>query len=140
MTARRRTVLLGAAGAVTALLLGGCTTFQDVFQTGEREFTFETAAEAEASDESFRFQGFLPDDATDIRLVTQLDDDETVMRWNSPTVFSSEHCDKGTVASSPGVDPEWLPASLPDEGSICGSWTVVRDGDTQYAWNQAKDT
>lgn len=135
MVIRRRTAQLSTAGAAAALLLSGCTVFQDTFQVGEREFSFDTAAEAKASKESFRFQGFLPDDATDIRLVAQLDNDEVVFRWTSPTTFTSEHCAEGEVSTEARIDAEWLPESLPDEGHICGTWTVVRSGDVQYAWN-----
>lgn len=135
MATRRRTVQLSAAGAAAALLLGGCTVFQDTFQVGEREFSFDTAAEAKESKESFRFQGFLPDDAADIRLVAQLDGDESVFRWTSPTTFTSEHCTADEVSTEPRIDTEWLPEALPDEGHNCGTWTVVRSGDMQYAWN-----
>lgn len=135
VTASRRTALLGGAGAATALLLSGCGAFQDVFQVGEREYTFATAAEANASEDAFRFQGFLPEDATDIRLVTQLDEDETVFRWTSPTAFSSEHCEEGEATIGPQIEADWLPQELPGEGHLCGTWTVVRDGDVQYAWN-----
>lgn len=127
-----RTALLVAAAA---LLLGGCGTLQDIVQVGEREFAFDTAAEATESPESFRFQGFLPEDATDIRLVTQLDEDETVFRWSSPTQFRSEHCEEGEATLGPRIDADWLPAALPGEGHLCGTWTVVRDGEVQYAWN-----
>lgn len=102
---------------------------------GAREFSFDTAAEAKESDESFRFQGFLPDDATDIRLVAQLDSDESLFRWTSPTAFTSEHCTTGGVSTEPRIEADWLPESLPEEGHLCGTWTVVRSGDTQYAWN-----
>ncbi|HEX7350897.1 hypothetical protein [Brachybacterium sp.] len=102
---------------------------------GEREYTFDTAAEAKESEESFRFQGFLPDDATDIRLVAQLDSDESVFRWTSPTAFTSEHCTEDDVSTEPRIEADWLPESLPEEGHLCGTWTVVRSGDTQYAWN-----
>lgn len=102
---------------------------------GKREFAFDTAAEATESPESFRFQGFLPEDATDIRLVTQLDEDETVFRWSSPTQFRSEHCEEGEATLGPRIDADWLPAALPGEGHLCGTWTVVRDGEVQYAWN-----
>ncbi|MGO2048116.1 MAG: hypothetical protein ACTH2X_12770 [Brachybacterium tyrofermentans] len=136
MTRRRRFLLLGAAGATAAASLSGCTFFQDTFQVGQREFTYATAAEAEESGESFRFQGFLPDDATDVRLLAQLDGDETVMRWTSPTVFASEHCTEEKVTSEPEIDADWLPETLPTDGFVCGTWAVVRDGDTQYAWTQ----
>ena len=134
MTRRQHILPLVAAGAAAALILTGCTVVQDTFQVGEREFTYETGAEAESSRESFRFQGFLPDDATDVRLVAQLDSDESVMRWDSPTAFTSEHCTEGEVTSAPEMEADWLPSSLPTEGFLCGAWTVVRSGDTQYAW------
>ncbi|MFC7375822.1 MULTISPECIES: hypothetical protein [unclassified Brachybacterium] len=135
MATPRRTVQLSAVGAAATMLLSGCTIFQDAFQIGKREFTFDTAAEAKASSESFRFQGFLPDDATDIRLVAQLDSDENVFQWTSPTPFTSELCTEGAVSTEPRIDAQWLPESLPDEGHICGTWTVVHSGDVHYAWN-----
>jgi hypothetical protein len=140
MTRRHHILLLGAAGTAAALMLSGCTTVKDTFQVGQREFTYATADEAEGSRESFRFQGFLPDDATDIRLVAQLDGDQSVMQWVSPTPFASEHCKEGKVTSEPEIEADWLPDSLPTEGYICGAWTVVRTGDTQYAWPQRADS
>ena len=134
MTRRQHILPLGAAGAAAALMLSGCTVVQDTFQVGQREFTYATAAEAQGSRESFRFQGFLPDDATDIRLVAQLDTDQSVMQWVSPTPFASEHCEEGEVTSEPEMEADWLPDALPAEGFVCGDWTVVRSGDTQYAW------
>lgn len=142
MTRQQHILLLGAAGAAAALTLSGCTVVQDTFQVGEREFAYATAAEAEKSDEAFRFQGFLPDDATDVRLVAQLDGDQSVMQWVSPTPFASEHCTEGEVTSEPDpeLDADWLPSSLPADGFLCGSWTVVRSGDTQYAWPERADS
>lgn len=136
MTRRQHILAPAAAGAAAALMLSGCTIAQDTFQVGQREFTYASADEAEGSRESFRFQGFLPDDATDIRLVAQLDGDQSVMQWVSPTPFASEHCEEGEVTSEPDpeLEADWLPGSLPTEGYICDAWTVVRSGDTQYAW------
>lgn len=130
----RRSLLLVAASAAAALALSGCTALQDTFQVGEREFTYDTAAEAEASSESFRFQGFLPDDASDVRLIAQLDGHAAVMRWTSSTVFTSEHCTATTVTSRPEIEADWLPDPLPDDGSACSDWTVVRSEETQVAW------
>ncbi|PCC37739.1 hypothetical protein CIK66_17770 [Brachybacterium alimentarium] len=118
--------------AATALI--GCTVVQDTLQVGQREFTYETSADAEESSESFRFQGFLPDDGTDVRLIAQLDGHAAVMRWTSPTVFTSEHCTEATVTSQPEIQAEWLPDPLPTEGVACSTWTVVRSGGTQVAW------
>lgn len=140
MTRPQHILPLVAAGAAAALTLTGCTAVQDTFQVGEREFTYETAAEAESSRESFRFQGFLPDDATEVRLVAQLDSDQSVMQWVSPTTFDSEHCTEGAVTSEPEIEADWLPSSLPTEGFLCGAWTVVRSGDTQYAWPERPST
>lgn len=141
MTHRHRNLLLGSASAVAVAALSGCTFFQDTFQVGQREFTYDTAAEADASGEAFRFQGFLPDDATDVRLIAQLDGDESVMRWTSPTPFRSEHCTAEAITTEPEIDADWLPETLPSDGFACGtSWVVVRDGDTQYAWNSPGET
>src|SRR5699024_10196413 len=78
MTRQLRLFLVAFSVAATTLLIG-CTAIQDTFQVGQREFTYDTAAEAEESPESFRFQGFLPDDGTDIRLIAQLDGHAAVM-------------------------------------------------------------
>lgn len=120
-TTSHRTALLCTAGAAVALLLSGCGAFQDVFHVGEREYAFATAAEANASADSFRFQGFLPDDATDIRLVTQLDEGESVFRWTSPTEFASEHCEEGEATTEPPIEADWLPQELPVTGHLCGT-------------------
>lgn len=128
---RGRLLLLGVSAI---LALSGCGIVQDAFQVGEREFTFETAAEAEASDEAFRFQGFLPEDATDVRLIAQLDGHAAVMRWTSPTVFESEHCTPAPVTTEPEIDADWLPEQLPEHGSACRDWTVVRSDGLQVAW------
>lgn len=136
---RRRSLLLGAAGTAATLALSGCGILQDTFQVGEREFTFDTAAEAEASNESFRFQGFLPGDATDVRLIAQLDGHAAVMRWTSPTVFDSEHCTAATVTTEPEIEADWLPEQLPEGGMDCSDWTVVRSDDTQVAWINAPE-
>lgn len=138
MTVRRR-IVVGVAGAAAAVALAGCTVIQDTFQVGQREFTYETAAEAEASDESFRFQGFLPDDATEVRLLAQLDGHAAVMRWTSPTPFTSEHCTEATITSQPEIEADWLPESLPTDGAVCSAWMVVRSGDTQFAWTNSPD-
>lgn len=139
MTPRHRPLLLGAAGMAAATALIGCTVVQDTFQIGEREFTYETSAEAKASDESFRFQGFLPDDATDVRLIAQLDGEAAVMRWTSPTVFTSEHCTEETITSQPEIEADWMPDPLPTDGAVCSSWNIVRSGDTQVAWTNSPD-
>ncbi|PWV58082.1 hypothetical protein [Nocardiopsis sp. L17-MgMaSL7] len=139
MTPRNQNLLRGAAGVAAAMALTGCTFVQDTFQVGEREFTYPTSAEAEESNESFRFQGFLPDDATDVRLIAQLDGHASVMRWTSPTVFASEHCTETAVTSEPELEADWLPESLPTDGFACSGWTVVRSEDTQIAWTNSED-
>lgn len=138
MISRRRLPLLGAAG-LAALTLTGCTIAQDVLQVGQREFTYETAADADASRESFRFQGFLPEDATDVRLLAQLDGHAAVMRWTSPTSFTSAHCVEEPVTSEPDLDADWSLDPLPPEGLVCGSWTVVQSGDLHLAWRAEEE-
>lgn len=133
MISRRQLFLLGAAG-LAALTLTGCTIAQDVLQVGQREFVYETAADAEASGESFRFQGFLPADATDVRLLAQLDGHASVMRWTSPTTFDSEHCIDAAISSTPELEADWVPDPLPAEGVQCGSWTVGWIDDLHVAW------
>lgn len=140
MTSRTRTLAASAVALVAATALVGCATVQDTFQIGEREFRFPTAAEAEQSGESFRFQGFLPDDATDVRLVSQLDGNTAVMRWTSPTPFSSEHCSPAPVTSEPRHDVDWGIDPLPTDGIACGIWTIVRSGETHIAWNDPSDS
>lgn len=130
----RRTLTTAALGVLAAAALTGCATFQDTFQVGEREFTFDTAAEVAESRESFRFQGFLPADATDVRLLARLDGRAGVMRWTSPTAFDPLHCTATEVTGAPDLDPEWALDPLPGDGYACGTWTVVSDGDTHQAW------
>ena len=138
MTRQLRLFLVAFSVAATTLLIG-CTAIQDTFQVGQREFTYDTAAEAEESPESFRFQGFLPDDGTDIRLIAQLDGHAAVMRWTSPTIFESEHCTETAVTSEPEIEADWLPDPLPTDGVACRSWTVVRSGDMQVAWTNSPE-
>lgn len=134
LTARRTVVATVAAGLV-ATSLTACSVAQDVFQVGEREFRYDTAAAATESRETFRFQGFLPDDATDVRLLAELDGHAAVMRWTSPTPFESEHCTSTTdVGSAPGLEPDWLMQPMPSDGHVCGLWAVVRHGEVQVAW------
>lgn len=129
----------GVATALAATALAGCTVTQDAFQVGQREFQYATAADVEQSGESFRFQGFLPDDATDVRLVAQLDGHAAVMRWTSPTAFTSPHCTDAPVTSEPELTPEWLPDPLPTDGVVCRSWSVVRSQGTQVAWTNSRE-
>ncbi|WP_430591930.1 hypothetical protein [Humidisolicoccus flavus] len=136
---RTRTLMAGAATIAAASLLTGCTMMQDAFQFGEREFTFATAEDANGSSESFRFQGFLPDDASDIRLVAELDGHAAVMRWNSPTVYESDLCTEVSELEAPKIEADWMIETLPDEGLECGRWTIIRDGGTQFAWSNGKD-
>lgn len=131
----RMKLLVGAIGAVAALTVSGCTVVQDTFQVGEREFHFDTIADVQESGEAFRFQGFLPDDATDIRLIAQLDGHASLMRWTSPTEFDSEHCRVVDVTTPPPFDPEWLIDPIPEAGAACGSWTVVSSGGVHFAWS-----
>ena len=139
MTSRHRIPFAAAAVAAT-FTMAGCGALQDVTRTGERAFFFGTADEARASSDSFRFQGFLPDDATDIRLIARLDGHASVMMWTSPTPFASAHCDEAEIASVPEVRADWVPDAVPTEGTVCGLWSVVRDGDEQFAWRNEPDT
>ena len=132
----RSKLLVGAVGALTALTVSGCAVVQDTFQVGEREFSFDTITEVRESGEAFRFQGFLPDDATDIRMIAQLDGHAGLMRWTSPTEFASEHCSVVDVTTTPPFDPEWLIDPIPEEGAACGSWTVISSGGVHFAWSE----
>ena len=127
------------AGALATLVLSGCGIFQGALGSGEREFTYEDATEMEDSSEAFRFQGFVPAGATDVRLLADLDGEDAVMRWDSPTELTADHadpCADAQITTEPVLQPEWLPESLPTEGVECGTWAIVRSGDTQVAWNQ----
>ncbi|WP_087508254.1 hypothetical protein [Cellulomonas iranensis] len=132
MTTRR--TVLATTTLVLAAALTGCATFQDVFPVGQREFTYATSADVERSGESFRFQGFLPQDATDVRLLAQLDGHAGVMHWTSPTPFDAQHCTATSVTGAPDLEPAWLLDPLPADGYACGTWTVVSVGDTHQAW------
>lgn len=142
MNHRYRTARITAAAALaaSAVALTGCTAVQDTFQVGQREFFYPTSAAAEESGESFRFQGFLPDDATDVRLLAQLDGHAALMRWTSATHFDSEHCTTAPVTSEPELHAQWLPDSLPETGFACGAWTVVRTGNVHIAWPDTSTT
>lgn len=139
---RRKLTIMGAVATTTMLTLTGCNVVQDTFQVGEREFTYETKDQAESSSESFRFQGFLPEDATDIRLLAQLNGHEALMRWTSPTVFGSDHsenCTEAAISTSPELNASWLPEALPDEGVLCSNWVIVRSEDIQVAWTNGHE-
>ena len=131
----RRTITITVVAAVAVATLTGCTLVQDTFSVGQREFRFDSTEDANTSRASFRFQGFLPDHASDIRLRAQLDGHATAMRWSSPMAFSSEYCETGTINGSPSIETDWWPEEIPTEGWICGSWSIVQDGDVHYAWN-----
>lgn len=134
MNTRLRLILVGIIGALAVASISGCTAVQDTLQVGEREFLFDTSADVEESGEAFRFQGFLPDDATEIRMIAQLDGHAAVMRWTSPTSFTSEHCSSADVTSAPLFDPDWLLNPIPETGFACGTWTVVSSGKVHMAW------
>ncbi len=106
MTSQHRPLIAAAVGLAATVTLVGCTAVQDTLQVGQREFTYADSTEAEESGESFRFQGFLPDDATDVRLIAQLDGRASVMRWTSPTIFTSEHCTNASITSQPEIEAE----------------------------------
>src|SRR5690625_5801799 len=69
-------------GAVAAVTVSGCTAVQDTFQVGEREFSFDTVVVVQEYGEALRFLGFVTDDATDIRMLSQLEVHAGVWRWS----------------------------------------------------------
>ncbi|MFS0894216.1 hypothetical protein [Microbacterium sp. 179-I 3D3 NHS] len=139
-----RTAALTLSGAVlVTAALAGCAPLEEAWsqqQTGEIDLAFDTAAEAAESPDSFRFQGLLPDDATDIELVAERGTYATVIRWTSAAPFESVHCTPADVDSEPTLSRDWIPATLPDTGTACGTWTVVDIDDEKIAWTGPDDS
>jgi hypothetical protein len=140
MTPRTRRFALAPIVVLAVLGVSGCTVVhdatQDVIQQGEKEFAFETTAEANDSADSYRFQGFLPEDGEDVRLLTDRATGEGAMTWKSSQAFDIPACEAGPVTGVPVVDPAWWPEDdLPAQGWQCMNWSIVEVDDAFYAWS-----
>lgn len=101
----------------------------------EADWSYPTARAARQSAEAGRFPGFLPADATDVRLHVQLKGYGAQLRWTSSDGVASEYCRQGPIPAQVPSGADWWPASSPSRGWDCGVWDVYEQDGAYYAWD-----
>jgi len=133
---RRRSARLLAAPILAAslsLALGGCGAARTV---GGMTTPADARVYAAAADAEGRLPGWIPADATDIRIKTSLRGEGAILEFRSATPADRLGCEAATPdAPAPGVQDTWWPDPSPAATMTCGDgWHAAPDGDVVHAW------
>jgi len=139
MPSTRRLVTAVALACSVAVTAAGCSV--PSLMPPEKSYEFARWGDApKTGTRSFVLDGWMPSDATDIRVDTLRHDHEeavlTLRTATSPADMAG-CAPADPVPTTPSLAPEWLPDDLPTAGYACGDWTVVADGDQVWAWRHA---
>ena len=131
---RPRVHLAGfAALALTVPLLAGCQAFGINEQYGAR---YADLGDMESSWDAVRIPELVPADATDIRIGYNTIDEGAMLGFASEGGITAHYCEAGQVEGTPVFEPGWWPESeLPDDGWVCGDWSVVEVGGDYLVWD-----
>jgi hypothetical protein len=135
MTIARRS--LAIAAALVVIPLAGCSVI-DELAPSEREELFASYEEASSTSEpAFAPPDFVPSDAANLRIRTLTDGPGAILSYESDTLPAGDGCEEGPIDGTPLLDVGWWPSTLPDDGTICGQWTVFVRGELTYAFSSA---
>ena len=132
---RIRTAGLVASTAVLALTLSGCSVVE-AFTPHSEAAIYDSAKEFNASDTAlFGSPGFVPDDATTIRVDWDPQAGTAILTYTSKTHYKAGTCAKAAPVPKPPIQDSWWPVDgFPSAGSDCsGGWTAFYVGDQTWA-------
>ncbi|OUE22664.1 hypothetical protein BFL36_09275 [Clavibacter michiganensis] len=118
---------------VLVLALGGCgaaSTFRGMTDPADAR-VYSTSADADG-----RIPGWIPADATDIRIKTSLRGEGAILAFRSETPSDRLGCAAAPAdAPAPAVQDTWWPDPSPAAAMTCGDgWLAAPDGDAVHAW------
>lgn len=123
-----------ASTSLLALTLTGCSV-ANAFGPPIQSEIFDTAKDMKASGTSaFGSPGFVPDDATIIRVDYDRQNGTAILTYTSPTLLKPDVCTKKVPVPKPAIQDSWWPVDgLPPEASGCpGGWSAFAIG--QQVW------
>jgi hypothetical protein len=137
-----RTRTAGAVAAASALLLGlsGCSVVAAFSPHVEAEI-YDTAKDLAADKASaIGMPGFIPDDATVIRVDWDTQTGAAILTYTSPTHYKEGTCSGEVPLPKPSIQDSWWPiASLPATALSCSDgWTGFVIGNETFAALPAK--
>ncbi|AGW40765.1 hypothetical protein O159_05740 [Leifsonia xyli subsp. cynodontis DSM 46306] len=132
---RARRVAIAASTVPVLITLSGCSVVS-MFAPHVESAIFDTAKGFEAAGTArFGSPGFVPGDATLIRVNYDTSTGEAILTYTSPTHVLAGTCETETAMPKPKIQDSWWPISgLPEKASDCGGgWSAFVLGDQTYA-------
>lgn len=136
-----RLIALTALAVLTAPLLTSCSSLQLAF--GSTTSAAYGSVDGFRADPTLPAPDWIPDDATDIRYTTDLEDDSSILTYRSASHFANGGCDAAAQTSTSGetsavaapLEDTWWPESVPASLFSCDAgWTAFVDGDVVYGF------
>jgi len=125
-------VLLLAAAAST-LALTGCSAVEDMIY-GEQTHQYDNMNSLEADWTQAETVGWMPDDASDIRIRESTDGSVAILGFDSDSDLA-ESCVETERLSGPTFGDDWAPKKVyVDTVFACGAWAVIPTDDGWYGW------
>ncbi|ARJ04672.1 hypothetical protein GCM10010988_37670 [Cnuibacter physcomitrellae] len=139
---RSRVAAAAFIAAGVAVVVNGCTLLEAV-DPPIKSAIYGTAAEGKASGASIAVPGWVPDDATMVRMKANDDTGAELMQFSttSPNPIGAP-CSVPASQKPPSLDDTWWVETLPaDEYVVCqDDWYLFtpNSGATYYAWVPAR--
>jgi hypothetical protein len=133
-TAPIRVLAAAAFVALSAGMLSGCSVVDELLYK-QKASSFESAAGAPES--SFAHAAWVPDDATDIRIVesTAAADPTAVILLTSPASLAPAECAEIDRMSGAAYTIDGAPDPYEAKTAYaCGAWTVIAAEDGWFGW------
>ncbi|RDV43801.1 hypothetical protein DOE76_16265 [Leifsonia sp. ku-ls] len=131
---RIRTAGVIATTSLLALTLSGCSVVS-AFEPHVQSEIFDTAKDMKAAGTAaFGSPGFVPDDATIIRVDYDRQDGSAILTYTSPTLLKPDTCKEIVAVPKPTIQDSWWPVDgLPAQANGCpGGWSAFAIG--QQVW------
>jgi hypothetical protein len=132
---RIRTAGLIATTSALALALSGCSVLT-AFAPHVDSAIYDDAKTMKAANTAvFGSPGFVPDDATVIRVDYDTQDGSAIMTYSSKAHFAPSTCAKEAAVPKPTIQDSWWPIDgIPAKGVDCsGGWSAFLIGDQVWA-------
>jgi hypothetical protein len=132
---KRRALTAGLVMAGVAVALSGCSIANAITPPVETQL-YPTAADGKASSATIPLPGWVPDDATMIRIKTNTDSGDTIMQFDAAAQTIGTACDPSMASKLPKLNDTWWHQVLPSDGITCqDGWHIFIAGTTEYnAW------
>ncbi|WP_345761857.1 hypothetical protein [Diaminobutyricibacter sp. McL0608] len=130
-----RIAIASVASALLVATLGGCSALQSLSPSVSSDIFASKSDFTTAATAAFGSPGWLPDDATTIRVDFQTNGSDAILTYTSKKHFAPGTCTASAPVPKPPIQDSWWPVDTVAKTAVSctGGWRAFVIGDQVYA-------